>query len=391
VVSNRRASRSFHYYLFPPFLQQVVVRLATVATGTPIHDKIGNYGNTGSNQDLHDGINMNDSATAVDSLAYIHKLAYKQSRVDVLEYQDTVVSYIVEWERAITSRVDNGLDQVFELSAKMNHYHTKVGVLRKRMNQIEKNRKGSAQSSRSTTSSSVSTVSSTLSSANPFASSTFPAKMESKLVRNQEKLEAAWKAHEAAASTLCHVVEQVTRQGWKDLVPLVEFMIEFESIRASHDSGVFEARLEKLQRELNELVKHLQVFEEDEKKIELRRPITRVLTAPALEVPIMLTSSSDGVESDDGFEDEDEDSRDNGSETSEDSSLPKAEEATTGTTSMSSSISSRTNNSPTNNSPNKSSSNSSSNIKSKEISSSSSSNNNKGIGARWPPTRITAV
>ena len=122
-------------------------------------------------------------------------------------------------------------------------------------------------------------------------------------------------------------------------MPLVEFMIEFESIRASHDSGVFEARLEKLQRELNELVKHLQVFEEDEKKIELRRPKTRVLTAPALEVPIMLTSSSDGVESDDGFEDEDEDSRDNGSETSEDSSLPKADEATTGTTSMSSSCS----------------------------------------------------
>jgi hypothetical protein len=364
------------------FFQQVVVRLATVATGSPIHEKIGSNGNavnSGSNNDMREGnINNNDSNVMVDSLMSIHKLAYKQCRFDVMEYQDTVVAYVVEWERVITTRVDSGLDQVFELNAKMNHYQTKVGVLRKKMHQMEKNRnRGSGQSSRSTASS-LSTATSL--SSNPFVSANIPAKMETKLLRNQNKLEKAWEAHEAAASTLCHILEQVTRQGWKDLAPLVECMMEFESNRTSHDSEVFEKRLESLLLDLNGLVTQLEAFDENEKKTEQRRP-SRLLSAPALEVPIMLTSSSDnGEETDDGFEDdEDEDSRD--SEETTDSSGRLAGEETTSETSMSSSsISSRTNNSP-----NKSSISSTSSNISKESSS------NKGVGVRWPPTRVTAV
>lgn len=363
-----------------------MVRLATVATGTPIHEKIGSNGNamnSASNNDLREGINSNDNNVMVDSLVSIHKLAYKQCRFDVMEYQDTVVAYVVEWERVITTRVDNGLDQVFELNAKMNHYQTKVGVLRKKMHQMEKNRnRGPGQSSRSTASS-MSTATSL--SSNLFVSANIPAKMETKLQRNQQKLEEAWKEHEAAASTLCHLLEQVTRQGWKDLAPLVECMMEFESSRTSHDSEVFEKRLESLLFDLNELVTQLEAFDDNEKKTEQRRP-PRLLSAPALEVPIMLTSSSDnGVESEDGFEDdEDEDSRD--SEETTDSSGRQPEEETTSDTSMSSSsISSRTNNSP--NKSSASSSSSSSNISKNKESSSSS----KGVGVRWPPTRITAV
>jgi hypothetical protein len=88
------------------------------------------------------------------------------------------------------------------------------------------------------------------------ASSGIPVKLEEKLDRNQQKLELAWKEHESAASALCHLLEEVTVSGWKDLAPLLDKTMEWECERSMHDYKVF-ARLTNLREETGCLVERL--------------------------------------------------------------------------------------------------------------------------------------
>jgi hypothetical protein len=45
--------------------------------------------------------------------------------MDAGAYQESIVEYIVEWERVISTRVDSSLDHVHGLQQKLHHYQQK--------------------------------------------------------------------------------------------------------------------------------------------------------------------------------------------------------------------------------------------------------------------------
>jgi hypothetical protein len=65
------------------------------------------------------------AASCSDSLASVHRLGFLQCRIDAGAYQESIVDYVVEWERVIRTRVDASLDQVHGLQQKLHHYQQK--------------------------------------------------------------------------------------------------------------------------------------------------------------------------------------------------------------------------------------------------------------------------
>jgi hypothetical protein len=128
--------------------------------------------------------------------------------------------------------------------------------LRKKVHGIENSSSGSGGSIMSLGTASQLLSGVTRSTKHINASSGIPVKLEEKLARNQQKLERAWKEHESAASTLCHLLEEVTSKGWKDLAPLLDKAMEWECERSMHDCKVF-ARLTNLRQETSDLVQRL--------------------------------------------------------------------------------------------------------------------------------------
>jgi hypothetical protein len=53
------------------------------------------------------------------------------------------------------------------------------------------------------------------------------------------KVKDSWKLHEASASTLCNLLEGVTKGGWKDLYPLVLAALHWEVDRAAGEQVAY--------------------------------------------------------------------------------------------------------------------------------------------------------
>lgn len=136
----------------------------------------------------------------------------------------------------------------------MSHW-LRVGNLRKKVHGIENSSSGSGSSIMGNATAQLLSGVTRVKHIN--ASSGIPVKLEEKLERNQQKLEQAWKEHESAASMLCHLLEQVTHKGWKDLAPLCDKAMEWECDRAMHDYKVF-TRLSNLRQETNDLVQRME-------------------------------------------------------------------------------------------------------------------------------------
>ena len=93
------------------------MRLATVSSSTPLHEKIAGQGGSAVDTSAATPGSSNNN----DCLGAIHKLGFTQCRIDAGRYQDEIVDYVVEWERVVTTKVDASLDQVHELQTKLHH------------------------------------------------------------------------------------------------------------------------------------------------------------------------------------------------------------------------------------------------------------------------------
>jgi len=138
-----------------------------------------------------------------------------------VEYRASVVDYCVEWERIVTSRVDEGLKETKKLRKRLNHFWNKVYELRQEERSAEDAEGGT------------------------------PPKMKEKLDRLEQNLDQAWMEHERSASKLCNLIEQVARCGHKDLNPLVLDMSQWEIEFTSGDNEIF-ARLSETAEALTE-------------------------------------------------------------------------------------------------------------------------------------------
>jgi hypothetical protein len=155
------------------------MQLAELSTNSPLHAHVGN-------------------APALTYLASVHQLATEKARDEAKQYQETVIDYAIEWLQIVTTRVDEGLEKSNVLYRELNHYKNKIDLLRKKVNAVEA--KGKESSS----------------------------KLSQKLNRNEAKVKNAWKLHEASASTLCNLLEEITKGGWKDLYPLILAALQWE-------------------------------------------------------------------------------------------------------------------------------------------------------------------
>jgi hypothetical protein len=165
----------------------------------------------------------------------VHWLATDKRKVSAEQYQKNVIDYVTEWEQIVTTRVDEGSKETYALHRTLNHYQSKIDPLRKKVNAIESKGKGS------------------------------PAKLSEKLVRNEGKLDEAWKLYETNASIHCNLLEEVTKHGWKDLYPLVKASLEWEAVRAAGENDVY-AKLSEVEKNLTSVFEKNLMSTSNEKK-----------------------------------------------------------------------------------------------------------------------------
>jgi predicted nucleic acid-binding Zn-ribbon protein len=140
-------------------------------------------------------------------------------------YQHEIIDYIVDLDNAIETRVDTEIKQVQELHKRLLHYETKTDKLRQKVRSKES--KGKTE---------------------------LPAKKTEKLERNEDKLNRAWKLHEAKASRVCDLLEEVTVHGWKDLYHIIGRMLDFEKDYNDEKAKVT-SRLPELKEQLEKIYK----------------------------------------------------------------------------------------------------------------------------------------
>jgi uncharacterized protein YoxC len=149
------------------------------------------------------------SSTRGASLASVHQVFTQNANISSQQYQEKIIKYVKEWEQTVTERVDDGLKKTNVLYQKLNHYQNKIDSLRKKVNAMEDMGKES------------------------------PTKLNQKLTRNEAKVKQSWELHEASASTLCNLLEEVTKGGWKDLHPLVMAALRWEVDRVNGEQDAF--------------------------------------------------------------------------------------------------------------------------------------------------------
>ena len=138
------------------------------------------------------------------SLTAVQKLAIAQSVANKQEFDQHVFAWAVEWEQAVTERIDRDLIAVRKLQGNRDHYEKKVELLRRKSNDLESKGK------------------------------TSPRGQAAKLERNEEKLKDAFVRHESEAGRLCALIETVIQDGWIELYQLSRNYMKWESNRGEY-------------------------------------------------------------------------------------------------------------------------------------------------------------
>lgn len=140
-------------------------------------------------------------AESGSSLMAVQKFVSVQSIANGREYEKHVVTWAIEWELAVTERIDRDLAIVRKLQGDRDHYEGKVAGLRRKSNELEAKGK------------------------------TSPRNQVAKLERNEEKLKDAFVRHESEAGRLCALIESVVHDGWIELYQLCRNYMKWESNR----------------------------------------------------------------------------------------------------------------------------------------------------------------
>jgi hypothetical protein len=152
----------------------------------------------------------------------VYNLASLQSKKDCGKFRNDIVCYCLEWESTVMARLDNEVVKSKQLLGTKLHYEDKLPSLRKKVYECEQ--KGSKA----------------------------PASVLDKLHRNESKLKKAKNLYENHAFELVIQLEEAIICSWKDLFPLLQYMMTWESERASTEHKIFKNLQSSLLRELND-------------------------------------------------------------------------------------------------------------------------------------------
>lgn len=145
------------------------------------------------------------------SLMCVTQLSGLYGKVMELELKQKLFDYTKEWETIVTKKVDLSLAELKKLDGNQIHYRKKVKKLRDNVTKVE------AKGGRKRTIN----------------------KKKKKMKRNEGKLLNSEQNYETKAGQVCHLIEQIVDEGWRDLVPLVENALQWELRRYENDKATF--------------------------------------------------------------------------------------------------------------------------------------------------------
>jgi hypothetical protein len=186
---------------------QLFLTLAGLSEKTPIHQYVGSK--------------MEDQ-----SLITVTAKLSQASKKEAVQFTSEILAYLVEWEALVSKRVDKELDENRVLHERLNYYQNKVEALRKKTVTLEEKGKAIGKG------------------------------LNLKLERNEGKLDQAWNAYERHASRLCHLLEEVTKSGWKDFFPVVSTLMTWETKRASDEFDIYSILLKTKERMAKIVAEH---------------------------------------------------------------------------------------------------------------------------------------
>ena len=145
---------------------------------------------------------------SVCSYSSVHDAVSAKTKSYVQKYQQFIVSYVEEWEKTVTTRIDNGLKKAEEQRRELDHYQKKVESLRLTTNKAM----AQGKSVKSDTA--------------------------EKLKRNEEKLVTAKQTYNKLTSALCLLMDEVAERSWRDLHPLLIKCAQFDMTMAQDESRI---------------------------------------------------------------------------------------------------------------------------------------------------------
>ncbi|KAL7539298.1 hypothetical protein ACHAXR_009169 [Thalassiosira sp. AJA248-18] len=151
--------------------------------------------------------------------------SYDLNQVYARRHKKWIIGYLEEWDKIIATRIEGRLIEFHQMRRKYVHYTDKVHGLHGKVDkQKTKNAAG----------------------AKP--------RLENKLDRNRLKLSGAEEAHHDFGKSLLSLIEEVTHHYWKDFLPLLHMIIQF-NINHSSDLATVMAKLEKTDASLRNISK----------------------------------------------------------------------------------------------------------------------------------------
>ena len=180
--------------------KKVVQALIDVSEDSPIFDLTG-----GLPDDLSHSI----------SFALVHTDFGNETSTRLQEYQDEMIRYVTNWESTVTTRIATELRHVDKLYKDFVRYHNKVEAL-----------KASAEKKKNVKDSDL-----------------------EKISRNESKLRTARKEYRRNLVNITLLTEEVTDRGWKDLLPLMVKMIDYD-IKTSNKTRELMNKLVEVRKEM---------------------------------------------------------------------------------------------------------------------------------------------
>jgi len=192
------------------------------------------------------------------SYMMIHHNLHIRQQLYCDRFSEHVLSYAIEWEKVIVSRITTSLAHAEGLRRELAHYQSKVDQI-------------------------MATKSKTIA-----KGQTVDEKIAEKLSRNQAKLSNSRKSYETYAADLAELIHEVTARGWKDLHPILLKLAQFDTTLA-HDE--------------HQLLSNLTTVSNNLKKIAQRyslKPESRLADIETLSAKVFVNEDGDRMMITDG-------------------------------------------------------------------------------------------
>jgi hypothetical protein len=194
---------------------KVVKALTEVSVESPMFDLVG-------------GPPESALTHALSSYAAVHTDCSREMATHLAEFQDEMINYVTDWESTVTTRIATELRHVDKLFKEFVRYHNKLEAL-----------KASAEKKKAVKDADL-----------------------ARITRNESKLRTAKKEYRRNLVSVTLLTEEVTERGWKDLVPLMIKMIDYD-VESSNKTVELFNKLIQLQKEMVTLGERFEMDAED--------------------------------------------------------------------------------------------------------------------------------